>query len=210
MKNLFALLTMVPTFVHSARFSIFFDQNCSVPIMNVLAYTDVCTWASNQYSGSYAVNLADCTETGFDTFVYNASTASTCGGVPGDILQVTMNCTKHNDFYIMGYDTTCESQNQTYNILAHFTESCQDGGVPFSLDLGQTCSGAAFLPNFFNLDAEGLYIAPDYILNVYNSTDGTCTDELTTFQTTGFPAHCLSSTKNYKDIFIDIYQAFPV
>ena len=208
------LLPLLFTAVSAARYRIYHDDTCVLPIANVpdvLAFTDVCTWSSNRYSGAFSVALYNCSSSEMVVIGYNASSTPTCQGVPNYIIPVTSECTKYQDFYVKGYDFTCESQNTTYNILAHFQADCNDGGLPFSIQLGEgTCQAGSFAPGFFNWDTEGEYSAPYYEMKLYNTTNGTCQDERAIFQTESFPAECVKSNTGFQGISVDIYQAFPV
>lgn len=197
---------------NAASFGSYYDANCTLPITNVLAFSDVCTWSSNQYSGSFALYLSNCSKDAMRATVYNASDAPTCqGSLPDYEVEVTSDCVKFEDAYVKGLDFTCESQNNTYNVLAHFQADCKDGGVPFSVQLGEpSCQAASFAPGFFNWDTEGSFSDPYYQMTVYNTTNGTCQDQVALFQTTSFPASCVVPVMNFQNISVDIYQAFPV
>ena len=196
----------------AATFGSYYDANCSTPITNTLAFTDACTWTSNQYNGAFSLYLKDCSEKQMKAVVFNASDAPTCVGTPVSEVTVTDKCVKLGDGgYLRGNDFTCESQNNTYNVLAHFQPDCKDGGLPFSVQLGEgTCQAGSFAPGFFNWDTEGAYSDPYYEMELYNTTNGTCQDERAVFQTHTFPAQCVKSNTGFQGIFVDIYQAFPV
>jgi hypothetical protein len=115
------------------------------------------------------------------------------------------------DSYIRGLDFTCESQGTTYNIFAHVQSDCTDGGIPFSVQLGEpSCQSGAFAPGFFSWDVEGNYSQPYYNMNIYSTTNGTCEDVQASVQTTSFPAHCLPLTPSLQVVALDIYTAFPM
>lgn len=195
----------------AAVFGGYYDSSCTTPIVNSLAFTDVCTWSANQYSGSWSLFLLNCSSTEMTAVVYNASDYPTCQGVPNYAIRVTEECTKFEDAYIKGLDFTCESQNNTYNVLAHFQSDCKDGGVPFSVQLGEeTCQADSFAPGFLHWDTQGGYSNPFYTMTVYNTSDGSCQDEQTVFETESFPAQCVKPVKPFQGISVDIYQAFPV
>lgn len=195
----------------AARFGTFFDAECSVPIINAVAFTDVCTWSSNQYSGSYAMTLSSCSDTDLTIQAYNLTGSAGCQGESIGTLTANSSCVFHEDNYVKALDFSCESQNTTYNVLAHFTPDCQDGGYAFSLELGEpTCLGDSFGPGLWNLDAQGNYSEPYYMLDLFNSTNGTCQDQVATFQTKGFPAFCLPTVQPFQGISIDILPAIPV
>lgn len=211
MKSIVALFASLASLAEAAVYGNYFDDACTLPITNVLAFTDVCTWTSNAYSGSFATYLFNCTETDMVVLGYNASLDPTCQGFPGYAFPVTAECTKYEDFYVKGLDFTCESRNTTYNILAHFQADCKDGGLPFSVQLGDpSCQGDSFAPGFLGWDTQGFYQDPEYQMAIYNSTNGTCQEQRTMFQTESFPASCLAPTKPFENLYIDIYQAFPV
>ena len=210
MSRLFTAAVLFAS-VNAALYGNYFDDACTLPITNVLAFTDVCTWTSNQYSGSFATYLYNCTDSEMIVLAYNASVAPTCQGFPNYAFPVTAACTKYQDFYVKGLDFTCNSQNNTYNILAHFQSDCKDGGVVFSVQLGEpSCQGGSFAPGFFDWDTQGSYSDPYYQMTVYNTTNGTCEDERAVYETESFPAQCVSPVKPFQNIHLDIYQAFPV
>ena len=208
---MFRFLPLLVSLASAARFGSYFDADCSVPIVNAVAFTDVCTWSSNRYSGSYALTLNSCSETSFTINAYNLTGAAECKGETVGKLTVNGSCVFAGDHYVKGWDFKCESRNTTYNVLAHFTPGCQDGGYAFSMQLGvPTCLEDSFGPGLWDWDAQGNYSDPYYMLQIYNSSDGTCKDEAATFQTKQFPAWCLPSNKPFQNISIDIYPAFPL
>jgi hypothetical protein len=204
-------LPLLFAFANAAKLTSYFDSECKTPLIDTVAFTDVCTWSSNRYSGSYAIHLSSCSETSVDVNLFNLTGQAGCNGVPDYTFTANTSCVPYKDAYVKVNDFTCASQNSTYNILAHFTPGCQDGGYAFSIDLGQpSCQGASFGPGLWNLDAEGSYSDPYYQLELFNSTDGTCQDQLATFQTKQFPAECLPTVQPFQNISIDIYPAFPL
>lgn len=198
--------------VNAASFGSYFDANCTLPITNTLAFTDVCTWTSNKYSGSYSLYLKDCSAKQIQAVVFNASDAPTCVGTPVSEILITEKCTMLQDGgYIQGHDFTCNSQNNTYNVLAHFEPNCKDGGLPFSVQLGEgTCQTGSFAPGFFDWDAQGSYSAPFYQMEVFNTTDGQCNIRRASFQTENFPAACIPASNPFEVNAVDIYEAFAV
>lgn len=195
----------------AARFGTFFDAECVIPVVNAVAFTDVCTWSSNRYSGSYALTLSNCSDSELTISAYNLTGSAGCQGESVGTLTVNSSCVFHEDNYVKAFDFTCESQNTTYNVLAHFTPDCQDGGYAFSMELGEPqCLGDSFGPGLWDWDAQGNYSEPYYMLELFNSTDGTCQDQVATFQTKQFPAWCLPTTQPFQNISIDIYPAIPV
>lgn len=205
------ILPLLFSAASAAVFGGYYDDACTTPIVNSLAFTDVCTWSANQYSGSWSLFLLNCSSSEMTAIVYNASQYPTCQGVPNYAITITEDCTKFEDAYIKGLDFTCESQNNTYNIVAHFESDCKDGGVPFSVQLGkETCQGDSFAPGFFHWDTEGGYSQPYYLMTVYNSSDGSCENKRAVFETESFPAQCVAPVKPFQNISVDIYQAFPV
>lgn len=211
MKNSVFFLMSILSFVNSAIFTSFFDSDCTLPIVNTLSFTDVCTWSSSKYSGSFSVNVQDCLSSSFNAYIYNLSESPVCNNKPNYIIPVTTDCLKYDTFYVKGTDFTCESNNTTYNILAHFESDCKDGGIPFSISLGLPyCQGDSFAPDFLNWDTFGNYSNPFYQLEIYNTTNGICQDKIATYQTQEFPVNCLASIKPFQNIYLDIYNAFPV
>lgn len=197
--------------VNAAQFTSYFDAKCTIPITKVVAFTDVCTWSSNRYSGSYALYLSGCSSSQLNVSAFNLTGSTGCQGEPVYTLTANSSCVSYEDAYVKASDFTCDSQNTTYNVLAHFTPDCQDGGYAFSIELGQpTCLEDSFAPGLWDWDAQGNYSDPFYQLDLYNSTDGTCQDNLATFQTKTFPAWCLPTVQPFQNISIDIYPAFPL
>ena len=204
-------LALFATFGNAAQFVSYFDSECKTPITKVVAFTDVCTWSSNRYSGSYALFLSGCSPTQLNVSAFNLTGSADCQGEVVSTLTANSSCIPYEDAYVKALDFTCDSQNTTYNVLAHFTPDCQDGGYAFSIELGEpTCLEYSFAPGLWDWDAQGNYSAPFYQLELFNSTDGTCQDELTVFQTKQFPAWCLTPTTPFQNISIDIYPAFPL
>jgi len=197
----------------AARYGSYVDAECKNPIVPALVFSDVCTWSSNQYSGSFSMYLTSCSESEMVVTVFNLTDSSSalCLGFPLTKIPVTGSCTPFDNFYVKGLDFTCESQNTTYNVLAHFTPGCQDGGYAFSMDLGEPeCLEGSFGPGLFSWNARGNYSEPFYTMDLYNTTDGTCKDPLARFETKQFPATCLPTVKPFHNISIDIYPAFSI
>jgi hypothetical protein len=196
---------------YAARFGSYLDKDCAVPFANAIVFTDVCTWSSNQVSGSYAAYLTSCSSSAFDVVAFNLTGSAGCNGTPLSTFSVNAECVPYQGAYVKGIDFTCDSGNTTYNVLAHFAPRCEDGGFAFSMDLGDPgCLEGSFGPGLWNWDAQGEYAEPYYSLTVFNSTDGTCQDETAEFQTKEFPAQCLSPSSPFQNISIDIFPAFPV
>lgn len=206
------VLTLFLGLASAAKFGFYHDAACSQPITQAVAFTDVCTWTSNQYSGSQAIYLRQCETDSLEVVVYNASFFPTCNGVPLGTLPVTSDCVDKGGYYVKGDDFSCTSENSTYNIVAHFTSDCSDGGVPFSIQFGQQtdCNGDAFAPGFFGWDVRGSYSPPDYRLEVFNTTNGTCRNPVSIFTTQEFPATCVKPARRFEISAIDMYNAFPV
>lgn len=195
----------------AARFASYFDAECKNSLTSVVAFTDVCTWSSNRYSGSYAVYLSSCSATTFEVSAFNLTGQAGCEGQPVSTLSANASCMPYQDTYIKALDFTCNSQNTTYNVLAHFTPGCEDGGYAFSMTLGEpTCEEDSFGPGLWDWDARGNYSDPYYMLELFNSTDGSCQNEVAVFQTKQFPAWCLPTLHPFQNISIDIYPAFPL
>ncbi len=197
--------------VSAAKIGTFLDANCSVPITNLLAFTDVCTWSADSYNGAFAVSASDCSTEGLTVSIYNATQYPTCQGPSVFQFPVTQSCEKVQDFYVIAFNTSCLSLNTTYNILAHFVEDCTDGGLPFSIQLGeQGCQGGSFGPSFLSYDTQGIYADPYYLMSVFNTTDGSCKEQKALYATKSFPAMCLQPVENSLNISLDIYNAFPL
>lgn len=195
----------------AARFGSYFDSECKSPITNVVAFTDVCTWSSNRYSGSYALYASSCSDSTFSVSAFNLTGSAGCQGKPVYSLTVNSSCMPYEDAFVKALDFTCNSQNTTYNVLAHFTPDCQDGGYAFSIELGEPeCLMDSFAPGLWDWDAAGNYSDPYYQLNLFNTSDGTCQDQVALFETKEFPAWCLTPTVPFQNISIDIYPAFPL
>lgn len=196
---------------NAARFGTFFDSACTKQMVNAVVFSDVCTWSSNRFADSYALTLSSCSNTEFQVTFFSLTDDPVCEGSP--LVNITLNssCIPYNGVYLQGIDFSCESQNTTYNLLAHFTPTCQDGGYAFSMELGAPlCLQDSFGPGVWDFDAQGSYKNGIYSLELYSSTNGTCVNELTTFQTTVFPAHCLAPIQSFETVYLDIYNAFPI
>jgi hypothetical protein len=205
------ILPLLFAAANAASLTSYFDADCKTPLINTVAFTDVCTWSSNRFSGSYALYLTECSSTSVEVSLFNLTGQAGCQGTPDFTFAANASCTPYKDAFVKVNDFTCNSQNTTYNILAHFTPECQDGGYAFSMNLGQPeCLEASFGPGLWNWDAEGSFADPYYQLAIFNTTDGTCQDELAVFQTKSFPAECLAPTQPFQTISIDIYPAFPL
>lgn len=204
-------VAFLSTCVQAAQFASYFDADCTIPITKVVAFTDVCTWSSNRFSGSYALHLTDCSTNQLNVSAFNLTGSAGCEGEIVSTLTANASCVAYEDAYIKALDFTCESQNTTYNVLAHFTPDCEDGGYAFSIELGEpSCLEDSFAPGLWDWDSQGNYSEPFYQLLLYNSTGGTCQDELAVFQTKEFPAWCLAPTQPFQNISIDIYPAIPL
>lgn len=193
------------------KINTFLDANCSTPITNFLAFEDSCTWGADSYNGAFAISGSDCSADGITVSIYNATEAPTCQSAPILSFPATQDCQKVTDFYVRTEDMMCLGQNTTYNILAHFVSDCKDGGLPFSIQLGdQGCQGGSFGPSFFSFDTQGIYAEPYYLMDVFNTTDGTCKEQRALFATKSFPAMCLKPSMPFQNISLDIYNAFPL
>ena len=205
----FCLIPFV-TSVYAAFFNTYSDSNCTIPTSSNIAFKDVCTWTSNQYSGSWALYLNSCSDTKLSVVAYNASDAPTCQGIPYTSFSVTNQCTLYETFYTKATDFTCTSENTTYNIVAHFESDCKDGGVPFSVQLGDPgCQEGSFAPGFLGWDTRGSYSNGLYQMDIFNTTNGKCKDKKTTYETKDFPGQCLQAQPFFYNISIDIYSSFP-
>ena len=203
--------TLLLLSVNAARFGTFFDSECKNTLTNIVAFEDVCTWSSNRFSGSYALYLSGCTNTMLEVKAFNLTGSAGCQGESIYTLSVNSSCMPYEDAFVKALDFSCNSQNTTYNVLAHFTPDCQDGGYAFSMELGEpNCQKDSFAPGLWNWDARGNYSDPYYMLELFNTTDGSCQDEVAVFQTKDFPAWCLTPTMPFQNISIDIYPAFPL
>lgn len=205
------LLSSFFSLTSAALFQSYYDNLCTKPIQKTLAFTDVCTWTSNEQSGSWSLYLNNCSNDTLNTLVFNLGDAPTCQGTPNFTIPITSNCNKFDNVYVKGLDFTCNSNNNSFNILSHFQSDCKDGGIPFTIQLGEpTCQGHSFAPSFFNWDTEGSFSNPYYQMNIYNTTDGSCQDKQSMFETTSFPAQCLAPVLPFNNIYLDIYNSFHV
>lgn len=192
-------------------FQSFIDKACTLTASKAIAFTDVCTWTSNLEFGSYALTLTSCNETAFEVSTYNLTGQAGCNGIPNNKIQITNTCNEMDGIYVKGLDFTCESKNTSYNLLAHFTPDCEDGGYAFSIQLGEpTCQESSFAPQYFNWDTEGGYVDSYYKMMIYNSTNGACEDQIALFETKQFPVECLAPVENFNNISVDIYPSFPL
>ncbi len=209
--NLFVVLGLLLSagFVNSAQFGTYLDEKCSKPITELYAFADVCTWGTDRYNGAFALTLSQCSDEFLDVNIYNASTSPTCDASPVFNFTVTPQCTQVQDFYVQAQNTSCQSENLAYNVLAHFTTDCSDGGAPFSFLAGNPpCAGNSFLPYLLGWDTAAYYMDPFYMFQVFNTTNGTCLDSQAVFMTQTFPAACLKPTMPFNNIALDIYNAF--
>jgi hypothetical protein len=197
---------------YAAKLETYLDANCSTPITNFLAFADVCTWGTDRYNGAFSITLSQCSTNSLEVNIYNATEAPTCQeAAPVLVFNATPSCTRVQDFYVRAENTSCISENYSYNVLAHFTENCTDGGLAFSIYTGNTpCEEAAFAPGLLSYDTGADYLDPFYMLTLYNSSNGTCSDGLAIFMTESFPAQCLKPIIPYNNMAIDIYNSFPM
>jgi len=194
---------------------IYTDNICTFYTSKLYVFTDVCTWTSNTRSGSWSTYLSSCSNTDVNVKVYNLGDAPTCQGKPNITIPLSItspnDCIPFDNVYVKLRDTTCSSQNTSYNLLAHFQTDCKDGGIPFTIQLGEPyCQNNSFAPGFYNYDTIGSYSSPYYQMNVFNSTDGTCENQQTIYQTTSFPVECLAPVTSFNNIYMDIYNSFPI
>ncbi len=205
------LFLSIISFVNAAFFESYQDQYCTIPISKTLVFNDVCTWTSNEYTGSWSIYSDNCSNDKLNVLFFNQDYSPTCQGTPNFTISINNNCTKFDNFYLKAIDFTCNSQNKSYNILSHFQSDCKDGGISFSIQLGEeTCQSQSFAPTFFNWDTTGSFTNPYYQLNVFNSTNDSCIDQIALYQTESFPIQCLSAVKPFNNIYLDIYNSFNI
>ena len=196
---------------NAAMFASYFDVGCENMIVNSYAFQDVCTWSSNRYSGSYALALNSCSGTDLEVKVFNLSDSASCAGDNFSIYRLNSSCIQLNDIFIKALDFACNSNNNAFNIITHFTADCNDGGYAFSMMLGlQSCLGGSFLPGIWDYDARANYTDSFYNLQIFNSSNGKCENSIAEFVTNGFPALCMKPNNPFFGISIDVYQSFSV
>lgn len=211
MKYLVALLFSALV-SEAAKIGTYLDADCSTPITSFFAFEDVCTWGADKYSGAFSISVPKCSNTSLEVNIYNATLAPTCKEAkPILTFSANSSCLPVQDFYVRAEDNGCNSENSAFNVLAHFTENCTDGGLPFTLFTGgSACEENSFAPYILSYDTSTAYVSPNYILTLYESSNGTCRNTLTKFRTESFPAMCLKPTIPYHEMGIDIYNSFPM
>lgn len=211
MKVLLGLFFSVLS-TQAAKIGSYLDTNCSIPITTFFAFSDVCTWGTDKYNGAFSITLPQCSNTSLVVDIFNATVAPTCqGDKPVITFSASESCTPVQDFFVKADNMTCVSDNTMYNVLAHFTENCTDGGLAFSISASNPpCQADSFAPGLLSYDTSTAYMDPFYMLTLYETNNGTCNNGLTIFMTESFPAQCLKPTVPYHDMAIDIYNAFPM
>ena len=208
-----ALLSLFSA-VNAALFGVYSDSACQTLVIPVLAYSDVCTW--NTYSTAYALYLQSCTPKKLQVQLFNASDSPTCTDFSvNETFTVTNKCQLHNDYYTKLIDSSdCLGSNTTFNIVAHDTADCSDGGLPFSVvSANDTCVGNSFAPSYAGASWDTKIYATDqvFLMDVFTSTNGTCQNELGLFGAKNYTGQCLAPISGfYNSTFIQLFQAFPL
>jgi hypothetical protein len=200
--------------VNAAMFGVYSDSACQELLIPVLAYSDVCTW--NTYSTAYALYLESCSPKKLNVQLFNASDSAFCKPFPvNETFTVSNKCNAHNDYFTKIIDASeCEGANTTFNIVAHDTPDCSDGGLPFSVVLANnSCVGNSFAPSYAGASWDTKIFANDevFLMDVFRSTNGTCQNELGLFGAKNYTGACLAPiTGFYNTTFIQLFQAFPL
>ncbi len=210
---LLSLLSLF-TSVNAAMFGVYSDSSCQQLVIPVLAFSDVCTW--NTYSTAYALYLQSCSPKKLQVQLFNASDSPTCTNFPvNETFTVSNKCTLHNDYYTKLIDSSdCYGANTTFNIVAHDTADCSDGGLPFSVvSANNSCVGNSFAPSYAGASWDTKIFANDqvFLMDVFTSTNGTCENELGLFGAKNYTGACLAPISGfYNTTFIQLFEAFPL
>lgn len=211
------MLRFLPFFfsaVSAAVFGVYSDSACQQLVIPVLAFSDVCTW--NTYTTSYALYLESCSAKKLKVQLFNASDSPFCDSFPvNETFTVTNKCQLYTDYYTQIIDSSdCEGTNTTFNIVAHDTADCSDGGLPFSVvSSNSTCVGNSFAPSYAGASWDTKIYATDnfFLMDVFGSTNGTCENELGLFLNQNYSTKCLAPVSGFfNTTFIQMFQAFPV
>ena len=207
------LLAFLP-FVRAAMFGVFSDPACESLVIPVLAFSDVCTW--NTYTSAYSLYLESCTSNTLQVQLFNVTDSPTCASFPtNQTFSVTQECQPTSDYYTRILNTTeCLGENTTFNILAHDHSDCSDGGLPFSLVSAKGgCVGNSFAPSQppAGWDTRAFVTDSLFVLEVYESTNGTCEGSLGDFRTRKYGSECLAPIDGfYNSTYMQLYKAFPL
>ena len=198
----------------AAMFGVYSDSACQDLVIPVLAFSDVCTW--NTASTAYALYLESCTPKKLHVRLFNASDSPTCTAFPvNETFTVTSKCQLYTDYYTKLIDSSeCEGSNTTFNIVAHDTADCSDGGLPFSVvSANDTCVGNSFAPSYAGASWDTKIYVTDqvFLMDVFTSTNGSCENELGLFGAKNYTGACLAPISGfYNSTFIQLFQAFPL
>lgn len=211
---MFWFLSILFTSVQAAMFGVYSDAQCENLVIPVLAYSDVCTW--NTYSTSYSLFLESCSSDFFSVQTFNLTDSPTCGSYPvNQTFSVSRHCKPTFDYYTKILDSEdCESDNNSYNIVAHNTPNCSDPGLPFSIvNRNNSCVGNSFGPGLAgaSFDTEIYISKTTFLLEIFQSKDGSCQNNLDFFAVQSFGSKCVAPLSgNDNQLFLQIWQSFPL
>jgi hypothetical protein len=119
----------------------------------------------------------------------------------------------HKDYYTQIIDSSeCLGGNTTFNIIAHDTPDCSDGGLPFTaVAENDSCVGNSFAPSYAGASWDTKIYATDtvFLMDVFTSTNGTCQNELGVFGAKNYTGECMAPISGfYKSTFIQLFRAF--
>lgn len=202
-------------FVQAVLFGTYFDANCTQEIVAVQAFTDVCTWSTNQYDGAYSFYLNECSNNSISVAEQkvNNSESFFCKGSSPSKYTVTNECSPAGFIYTKILDgSVCQGAGTTYNVIAHNMSDCSDGGLPFSVIYNDgNCTGNSFAPNYASWDTRLFGDSQYSYMEVFESTTGECKNPLGLFETKTFPTGCIAPVEGfYNTTFVEIWEAFPL
>lgn len=210
--TLFAFLSLANA--NAAMFGVYSDSACQELVTPVLAFSDVCTWSS--HSTSYALYLTECSSSSISVQVFNASDSAMCAPFPtNESFTVTNTCQLYSDYYIQLVDTTeCLGENTTFNIVAHDTADCSDGGLPFTIvAANSSCVDNSFAPSYMpgSWDTKTFVAENFFLLQVFQETNSSCINELGVFLTPNLTGQCVAPISGFSNsTFIQAFNAFPL
>ena len=196
-------------------FGTYFDAECTKPIVNIQAFTDVCTWATNTYDGTYSYYLNSCSKKSIEIVEQkvNSSESFVCQGNKTTTYTATQKCTATGFIYTKILDDSeCKGAGTTYNVVAFNISDCSVGGLPFSVIYNNgNCTGNSFAPNYASWDTLLFGDSNGYFMEVFDSTNGECKNPLGLFATKGFPSGCIAPVEGFDNTtFVEIWDAFPL
>jgi hypothetical protein len=208
-------LVVLPTLVQSVLFGTYFDDECTQEVVAIQAFSDVCTWSTNQYDGTYSFYLTECSQRSITVVEQKVDSSESffCKSNQTTNYTVTNKCQKNGLLYTKILDgSQCEGAGTTYNVVAYNVSDCSVGGLPFSVIYNDgNCTGNSFAPNYASWDTRLFGDSDSYFMEVFTSTDGQCKDPLGLFETKGFPSGCIAPVEGFSNTtFVEIWNAFPL